>query len=118
VVNRTSRAPAATLFRLEADGGHWAEWAKPLVVQSSWERQGAPAPGGLGAVRKVGVWPLLIWEQTLEYEQDRRHIYALIGPRFPAKGYRGEMIFTRTPRGAPTCAGAARSRRRSTGRDR
>ena len=56
-VNRTSRAPAATLFLLETDGGRWADWAKPIVMQSGWERQGDPAPGGIGAVRKVGTWP-------------------------------------------------------------
>ena len=33
-------------------------------------------------------------EKTLVYEQRRRHVYALIGPRFPAMGYRGEVIFT------------------------
>ena len=32
----------------ETDGGHWADWAKPLVVQSNWERQGDPTPGGTG----------------------------------------------------------------------
>jgi hypothetical protein len=92
-VTRTSRAPAAMLFRMETDGGHWADWAKPLVVQSSWERQGDPAPGGIGAVRKVGLWPLLVREQTLEYEQDRRHVYGLIWPPSPAKDYRAEVIF-------------------------
>jgi hypothetical protein len=93
-VNRTSRAPAAALFRLEADGGRWAEWAKPIVLQSSWERQGDPAPGGIGAVRRVGAWPLFMREKTVEYEQDRRHAYELIGPRTPAKGYRAEATFT------------------------
>ena len=81
-INRTSRAPEGTLFRLETDGGHWSDWAKPLVMQSSWERRGDPTPGGIGAVRKLGVWPLLSREKTIEYEQDRRHVYALIG-RFP-----------------------------------
>ena len=61
-VNRTSRAPAATLFLLETDGSRWADWAKPIVMQSSWERQGDPAPGGIGAVRKVGTWPFLVRE--------------------------------------------------------
>jgi Polyketide cyclase / dehydrase and lipid transport len=93
-VNRTSRAPAAALFRLEADGGRWAEWAKPIVLQSSWERQGDPAPGGIGAVRRVGAWPLFMREKTVEYEQDRRHVYELIGPRTPATGYRAEATFT------------------------
>ena len=39
-INRTTSAPAATLFRLETDGARWSEWAKPLIVQSSWEQAG------------------------------------------------------------------------------
>jgi hypothetical protein len=93
-VNKTSTAPAATLFRLETDGANWAEWAKPIVVQSSWARQGDPAPGGVGAVRKVGLWPVLVQEETVEYEQDRRHVYKLVGPASPAKDYFGEVVFT------------------------
>jgi Polyketide cyclase / dehydrase and lipid transport len=93
-INQTTSAPAATLFRLETDGGRWSEWAKPIVVQSSWERQGDPAPGGLGAVRKIGLWPLLMREKTVEYEQDRRHVYTMIGPPSPAKDYHGEMLLT------------------------
>jgi uncharacterized protein YndB with AHSA1/START domain len=92
-VKRTSSAPPATLFRLETDGARWSEWAKPVVVQSSWERQGDPAPGGIGAIRKVGLWPMLMREQTIEYEQDRRHVYTFAG-KGPAKDYRGEVFFT------------------------
>jgi uncharacterized protein YndB with AHSA1/START domain len=94
VVNRTSTAPAATLFRLETDGTQWARWGKPLIVQASWARQGEPAPGGIGAIRKVGMWPVLVQEETVEYEQDRRHVYELIAPRTPAKGYRAEFLLT------------------------
>jgi hypothetical protein len=94
VINLTSSAPAATLFRLEADGGNWSKWAKPIVLQSSWARQGDPEPGGVGAVRKVGMWPLLVQEETVEYEQDRRHAYKMVGPPSPAKDYFGEVVFT------------------------
>lgn len=93
-VTRTSTAPAATLFRLVADGGNWSKWAKPVVVQSSWARQGDPAPGGVGAVRKIGMWPILVQEETVEYEQDRRHAYKLVAPAGPAKDYVGEVILT------------------------
>ncbi len=48
-INRATSAPAATLFRLETDGARWSQWAKPLIVQSSWEQQGHPAPAGVGA---------------------------------------------------------------------
>jgi hypothetical protein len=93
-INRTTRAPAATLFRLETDGAGWSEWAKPLIVRSSWEQLGDPSPAGIGAVRRVGMWPLLIREKTVAYEQDRRHVYAQIGPRLPAKDYRAELLLT------------------------
>lgn len=93
-VNRTSSAPPATLFRLETDGARWSEWARPLIVHSSWEQQGDPAPGGVGAVRKVGLWPMLMREKTVVYEQDRRHVYKLIAPSTPAKDYHGEALFT------------------------
>ena len=53
----TSSAPAETLFRLEADGANWSSWAKPIVVQSGWARQSDSAPGGVGAIRKVGMRP-------------------------------------------------------------
>src|SRR6478735_6800240 len=89
-LNRPSSAPPATLFRLEADGAGWKERARPVVFQSSWETQGEPAPGGIGAVRKVGLWPIMMREKTVEYEQDHRHVYTLIGPSTPARDYHGE----------------------------
>ncbi|CAM3088848.1 MxaD family protein [Mycobacterium intermedium] len=92
--NKTSTAPASTLFRLVADGGNWASWAKPIVVQSSWVRQGDPAPGGIGAIRKLGMWPVFVQEETIEYEQDRRHVYRLVGPRTPVNDYVGEVVLT------------------------
>jgi hypothetical protein len=93
-INRTTSAPAATLFRLETDGARWSEWAKPIIAQSSWEQQGDPLPGGIGAVRKVGMWPMLMREKTIAYEKDRRHGYLQIGPPLPAKDYRAEMLLT------------------------
>ena len=93
-VNRTSTAPAATLFRLVTDGANWSKWAKPIVLQSSWARQGDPAPGGIGAIRKVGAWPVQVQEETVEYEQDRRHVYKMVGSGNPVKDYFAEVVFT------------------------
>ncbi|AWV48384.1 hypothetical protein JK2ML_1983 [Mycobacterium leprae Kyoto-2] len=98
-VTRTSSASAAVLFRLVTDGANWAKWAKPIVLQSSWARLGDLRPGGIGAVRKIGIWPILVREETVEYEQDRRHLYKLIGPPNPAKDYLGEVLL------APNAAG-------------
>jgi hypothetical protein len=98
-INRTTPAPAAELFRLETDGARWSEWAKPLIVQSSWEQRGDPLPAGIAAVRKVGMWPMLMREKTIAYERDRRHGYLQIGPPLPAKDYRAEMRLTPSPSG-------------------
>jgi hypothetical protein len=98
-INRTSSAPAATLFRLVADGANWSSWGKPMIVQSSWARQGDPPPGGVGAIRKIGMWPMLMQEEIVVYEQDRRHGYKLNAPATPAKDYHSEVVFTPTANG-------------------
>ena len=97
-VNRTSTASPATLFALEAEGPRWAEWGKPLIFQARWAREGGDSPAGVGAVREVGLWPVLIREETVEYEPDRRHVYTFAGPR-PLKDYRAEVLFTPTADG-------------------
>jgi uncharacterized protein YndB with AHSA1/START domain len=98
-VNKTTSAPAAIVFRLVTDGANWKDWAKPIVVQSSWAREGDPAPGGVGAIRKVGMFPVFVQEETVEYEQDRRHVYKLVGPRQPVTDYRAEVLLTPTASG-------------------
>lgn len=97
-VNRISSAPAATLFRIETDGAGWSRWAGPTILHSSWEREGDPAPGGIGAVRKVGTWPMLMLEETLEYEQDRKHVYGFAA-KGPVKDYRAELLLEPNPAG-------------------
>jgi uncharacterized protein YndB with AHSA1/START domain len=92
--NRTSTAPPEVLFRLETDGAGWSKWAGPMIVKSSWERQGDPAPGGIGAIRKLGMWPVVMREETVEYEQDRRHVYVFADGKGAAKDYRAEVFFT------------------------
>ncbi|WP_405164395.1 SRPBCC family protein [Nocardia sp. NBC_01499] len=98
-VNRISSAPPETLFALETDGANWSQWSKPVIAQSSWDRQGDHEPGGLGAIRKVGLWPMFLREETVGYEQDRRHVYRFIGPFQPVRDYRAEVVFAPTPAG-------------------
>jgi len=45
------------------------------------------------------MWPLLMREKTAAYEHNRRHVYAQLGQRLPAKGYRAEAVLTLTRRG-------------------
>jgi uncharacterized protein YndB with AHSA1/START domain len=92
-VTATSSADPARLFELEADGARWSRWARPLVPTSSWEREGTPAPGGVGAVRVLGLRPLVVREETVAYEPDHRHAYVMRTPT-PMRDYRAELTLT------------------------
>ncbi|GAA2988951.1 Polyketide cyclase / dehydrase and lipid transport [Actinokineospora diospyrosa] len=91
-ISTSSSANASTLFALVSDGNRWSEWARPVVAESFMEREGDPAPGGVGAIRVLGRKPVLVREETVEYEQDRRHAYVLRSAS-PVKDYRGEVTF-------------------------
>lgn len=87
-VTALSGADAATLFELVADGGQWSRWAG---IGSSWERRGEP-PGGIGAIRRLGRWPIIVREETVAYEQDRLHGYTML-TRAPLRDYLAEVVF-------------------------
>jgi Polyketide cyclase / dehydrase and lipid transport len=89
-VTALSGADAATLFDLAADGGRWSRWAGPYGLASSWERQGDPPPGGIGAIRRLGRWPIVVREETIAYERDRLHGYTML-TRAPLRDYRAEV---------------------------
>ncbi|OZM73317.1 MxaD family protein [Amycolatopsis antarctica] len=92
-VNRVSTASPERLFAMETDAPGWTDWARPLVLISRWERTGEPETAGLGAVRVVGAWPVLLRERTVAYEQDRLHAYSFAADR-PLKEYHAEVRFT------------------------
>lgn len=87
-VTALSGADAVTLFDLVADGGRWSRWAG---ISSSWERQGDPPPGGVGAIRRLGRWPVVVREETVAYEQDRLHRYTML-TWAPLREYHAEVV--------------------------
>lgn len=93
-----SAAPADAVFALLADGGDWAAWAGPLVPRSRWYRTGTPAPGGVGAIRELGIRPILSREEILEYVPPRRLVYTIVSG-IPVDGYRGVVELDPLPGG-------------------
>jgi uncharacterized protein YndB with AHSA1/START domain len=75
VVESHSSAPPETVFAVVADGSRWQDWAGPAVPRSSWA-SGSP-PGGIGAVRRLGLGPLSSREEIIEYDPPHRLAYAL-----------------------------------------
>ncbi len=76
-LRRTSTAPIETVFDAITDHRGIANcvWA---VRRSTLDREGTPAPNGVGAVRRlVAVGPPIV-EEIIEYEQPTRYAYKLL----------------------------------------
>jgi Polyketide cyclase / dehydrase and lipid transport len=90
-------AGAADLFAVVADAPGWPRWAGPFVRQAGWSRQGDPAPGGVGAVRRLGRWPFFSREEIVDYVPPQRLGYQVAG--LPVRDYRAEVSFVAGPLG-------------------
>jgi uncharacterized protein YndB with AHSA1/START domain len=76
-LRRTSTAPIETVFDAITDHRGIADnvWA---IRRSTLDREGTPAPNGVGAVRRlVAVGPPIV-EEIIEYEQPTRYAYKLL----------------------------------------
>ena len=89
-VGARSAAPPETVFALLADGAGWSEWAGPMVVRSWWEREGSPEPGGVGAIRRLGLGKLSSREEIVAYDAPRHLAYTWL-TKFPVRNYRADV---------------------------
>ena len=90
-VTARSGAPPERVFELLADAKSWPRWAGPLVGQASWEREGDPAPGGVGAIRKIGRWPVFGREEIVVSEPPTHHAYTTLSGN-PVRNYRADVL--------------------------
>jgi len=63
------------------------------------EREGDPAPGGIGAIRKVGRWPMFGYEQIVAYEPPSHHAYTMVKGN-PVRNYRADVRIVPDGQGA------------------
>jgi len=98
-VTARSSAPPERIFALLTDATSWPRWAGPVIAHGSWEREGDPPPGGLGAIRKVGRWPQFGREEIVAYEPPTHHAYTMLRGQ-PVRNYRADVRLT--PVGAGT----------------
>jgi Polyketide cyclase / dehydrase and lipid transport len=83
-------APPDAVFTVLADATRWKDWAGVAVAVSEWDREGEPAPGGVGAVRKLGRWPVFTREQITEYAPPRHLGYTILSG-VPVRGYHADV---------------------------
>ncbi len=83
-------APPEVVFGVLADAPRWNEWAGFSVATSEWEREGDPAPGGVGAIRKLGRAPMYGREQITEYDAPVHMAYTILSG-IPVRGYHADV---------------------------
>jgi hypothetical protein len=89
-VTARSSAPPARVFALLADATSWGRWAGPLIAHASWEQEGEGAPGGVGAIRKLGRWPMFGREQVVASDPPSHHAYTTLSGN-PVRNYRADV---------------------------
>lgn len=117
-LDRTADAPIDTVFAVLADGAGWSTWTR--IGETSLERQGDPAPDGVGALRLFRTGPYRTREEVTRYEPpadgSARFGYRLVSG-LPVQDYRAEVTLTAT--GTTTAVhweGSFTPGRRGTGR--
>lgn len=88
-VSAHSAAPPERVWELLADATSWQRWAGPMVLRSWWEREGDEAPGGVGAVRRLGMRGASSREEIVAYDPPRHLGY--IWPTRIVRGYRADV---------------------------
>jgi uncharacterized protein YndB with AHSA1/START domain len=91
-----SNAPPERVWSVLDDAGRWHEWGP--WSKSGLEREGTPAPGGVGAVRTLKLPGTTLHEEITAYEPPSRMAYELRSG-LPVRDYRAEVTLTAAPGG-------------------
>jgi len=97
-ISAHSTASPERVFELLADATSWPQWAGSLTRHGSWQREGAPPPGGVGAIRKLGRWPMYGREEIVAYEPPTHLAYTIVKGQ-PVRNYRADVTLTLVPDG-------------------
>jgi uncharacterized protein YndB with AHSA1/START domain len=89
-VNTRSDAPPERVFALLADRLAWPTWAGPLIRWAGWEREGTPAPGGVGAIGQLGTRRFHSREEIVAYDPPRLIAYTILSGQ-PVRDYRADI---------------------------
>lgn len=94
-VSARSSASPERVWELLADAPSWQRWAGPMILRSWWEREGDSAPGGIGAVRRLGMRGASSREEIVAYDPPRHLGY--IWPTRIVRGYRADVRLEPVP---------------------
>ncbi len=86
-----SAAPPADVWRWLADGKSWNMWTN--LQRSDLEREGVPAPDGIGAIRRFSIGPGASREEVVAFEPPHHLGYVLLSG-LPLRSYRADVELT------------------------
>lgn len=91
-VERTIAAPIEKVWERYTDHVGWSRWAGLGKVVL--EREGVPAPNGVGCVRVIGSGMTAAYEEVVSFEPPHRMSYRVVRGGIPIRDHLGEVEFT------------------------
>jgi hypothetical protein len=88
-VRATSQAPVEVVWPLIGEAARWKEWS--FLTRSGLDREGEPAPDGVGAIRRFTTLGMGSREEVVAWEPPH-HLGYVILTGFPVRNYRGDVV--------------------------
>ena len=90
-VEQRFAAPVQEVWDHYTDHVSWTDWAGLGRVRL--EREGVPAPNGVGCVREISSLGAKLYEEVLSFDAPRRMTYRIVRGTVPIKNHFGEVVF-------------------------
>ena len=90
-VQRLIAAPVERVWSQYTDHVSWTDWAGLGRVRL--EREGVPAPNGVGCVRAISSMGVSVAEEVLSFDPPRRMTYRIVRGGLPMRDHLGEVEF-------------------------
>lgn len=88
---RDTTASAEAVWRWLADASSWSEWS--ALTSTKLERDGAPTPDGVGAIRRFARSGGSSREEVVVFDPPHHFAYVLL-QGLPIRGYRSDVTLT------------------------
>ncbi len=96
-VERVIDAPRDAVWAKYTDHVSWQEWSSIGKVRL--EKEGNPAPNGVGCVRVISNGGVSAYEEVVSWEPPNRMTYRVVKGGLPMRDHLGEVDFSDEPDG-------------------
>ena len=96
-VRKVIDAPRERVWEVYTDHVSWQRWSSIGKVRL--EREGVPAPNGVGCVRVISNAGVAVHEEVLSWDAPGRMTYRVVKGGLPMRDHLGEVEFTDEPGG-------------------